>query len=413
MSNNVVKSECVGVLPITLVNIGIVITVPAFLVGSQIIRSLGLKEGILAIIFGCAIISTLASITMYLASKTHMSTYEMSARSFGEHGARVVSTVIGVTLIGWFAVTARIFGDAAIGLSQYFSLTLHPNLLIVGGSILAVLTVIYGFKSLEQFSRIATPFLLLLLISGFFLILRDHSLSSLLNAEAERLADMNSIGTAVSLLIGSLMVAVVISPDYGRFAKTPKDSVVAAWMSYGIGGSVVFIGAGLPGLALGSDNLISSFSAAGLGIWAFVLLIVATWTTNAGNFYSAGLATAKAFNRPENSPRLVLILGVTVVILSLFFSLNYFGTFLQILAITIPPIAGIYLCDGLIFDFNENKFPERAWDIGAFLAWIFASIFGLLNTYFCMNRFLIPALVTLFLAFFLRWATHKILKEIS
>ncbi len=406
MPTKVSEAECVGAISIALIIIGIVITVPAFLVGSQILRSLGLMNGSLALVISCVIIAALSSLCMRLASKYHISTYQLSQSSFGIYGSRMVSALIATTLLGWFAMTANLFGAASLGLSQKFKWGLPIEALIIAGCTLVILTVIFGFRALEKFSRFATPLLVALLAAGIILVLRKHGVASLIDAKPTHLPGMATMGSAISVVIGAFMVAVTISPDFARFAKSPSDGVRAAWLGYGIGGSCVLIGAGLPGLAIGSDDLIGSFAATGLGLGAFILLLVATWTTNAGNLYSTRLAGSQVF--PRIKPiTLCIILGVIGTSSALWLDLSYFGKFLQFLAISIPPIAGIYLCDGYALGKDFNIETTKKYDMSGIFAWLSGTCVALLVTIGPLGFLSIPALTGLVVAFMSKWALSE------
>ena len=165
------------------------------------------------------------------------------------------------------------------------------------------------------------------------------------------------------------MVAVAIAPDISRFSRSTGHSIAAAILSYGIGVLLVLMLSGVPALVTGSNDLISNISDSGLGIVVLGILVLATWTTNATNLYSASLGMSQWFVRLRDW-QVTLVAGIVGTALALAGILDHFISFLVFLSLAIPPVAGIYishyfLCNGR--DFMTAK--QSQWRPAAFIAW--------------------------------------------
>lgn len=66
---------------------GVAITLPAFLIGAEIMAALGARHGVLAIFAGGILLSVIASVCMSVAVSSRMTTYQMLEASFGSLGS--------------------------------------------------------------------------------------------------------------------------------------------------------------------------------------------------------------------------------------------------------------------------------------------------------------------------------------
>ena len=364
-------SETVGGARIATVLIGVFITLPAFLVGAEVLAGLGAVKGLTAIGGAAAVLVCAMALTMHVGAGTRLSTYSLISRAFGETGALIVNGLLTLTLIGWYGVTAMLFGRAcAVALGGWLGVALPDGLFAALGSILMIATTVFGFRAIGRLSRVAVPFLLALLIAGAYVTI------SRMPADAPDGAGILSVGQAMSILIGASMVGVTIAPDLARFARDASASLRAAVLSHGLGYPLVLSLAGLPALATGSNDLIGNMIAMGLGLPALMVVVFATWTTNANNLYSASLVLARI--RPgARDWVLTLTAGILGTGLALAGILEHFIGFLELLSVTIPPIAGIYLVDYFSGRLTSRAAGARApinWM--AFLAWAAGTAVG-------------------------------------
>lgn len=113
-------------------------------------------------------------------------------------------------------------------------------------------------------------------------------------------------------------------------------------------------------------------------ILALTVLIVATWTTNVMNAYSSGLAINQLLHWPQERRQVAtLIAGVLGCVLAASGILNSFMSFLMLLTITIPPIAGVLVSDywiartytrGTALGYNVNGMFAWTCGVGSMLA---------------------------------------------
>ena len=362
-------NETVSGLRIAQIIIGIAITLPAFLVGANVVRALGLQDGIIAILIGGATLTTIALTTMGLGAKERLSTYVIIANTFGRNGARFVNLLIAATLLGWYGVTVALFAEALDNtFLKLFSGSPGTFILTIIGSFVMAVTTIFGFRAIDGLSRLAVPAMFSLLVYAVYkaVTVTPMPLFALPATPTDAIYD---IGSAASIIIGSFMVGVTIVPDMSRYARSYRDSVVGCLLSYGSGSLVVLICAGIPFLVTGQGDFFSTMSQLQLGVPAFIVIVFATWTTNVNNLYSASLGFAQVFPYVRDM-HITIIAGVLGTIVATLGILDYFVSFLSLLSITIPPIAAIFIVHSfMIRNSGKRRIPNNV-NFRAMGAWI-------------------------------------------
>jgi cytosine permease len=327
---------------IGLVVIGVAITVPAFLSGAQIGHALGVRDGLIAILAGGALIAVTAGLTGAVGARTRLPTAMILRGAFGAGGARLVNSLIGLTLLGWFSVTAQLFGDAVGVMTGNLAAGMGKGPIVLGGAAIMTATTIFGFKALDKLSLAAVPLMALFLIAILIL------------AQPARLAGMTGGGTgelglgqAISAVAGSFMVGATIFPDLARYAKTPGHAMLAAGLGFLVGFPAVLLAAAAASMASGESDFLKVIMALGLGGPGLALIIFATWTTNANNIYSASLFFAPTLPGVAKW-KIVIAAGAAGAGLAWIGLADRFIPFLMFLGVAIPPVAGIYIAHFLI-----------------------------------------------------------------
>ena len=138
------------------------------------------------------------------------------------------------------------------------------------------------------------------------------------------------------------------------------------------------IHSGAAGMDTGS--IVNMLSSVGSPILGLLVLVLATWTTNVSNAYSAGFALLSLTRaKDERRAMFTLIAGVLGTALALFGITNYFNSFLNILAAFIPPVAGVVIMDYFVI----NKMRVDKWravegfNWAGVLSWLGGSVVAL------------------------------------
>lgn len=353
---------------------GIGIALPALLIGAQVGSALGAADSLRAVLIAAVIVTSLATITGIIGARTRLSTYMIIQFSFGRIGSKLVNFMFALSQIGWFAVNAFIFGEAAETIGRRsLGLSFAPYFYIVGGGILMTVSTIFGFKALDKLALFAVPLLfatLILMIGETFQLL---SLEELLKIPG---SGELSLSTAVTALAGGIMVGVVLIPDLTRYARSSWHAVVAVLIGLGSIEPLVYMTGALPALATGEAQVLDLMLALGLGAWALGILVFTSWTTNAVNLYGAGLAMTATLPMAKEW-WLIAGAGTLGTLLALLNISEWFIDFLIYQSITFAPVVGIYvsnyyLVHGGSYSLERlDTLPGVGWQ--AFAAWVLGS----------------------------------------
>ena len=139
------------------------------------------------------------------------------------------------------------------------------------------------------------------------------------------------------------------------------------------------------GVTTGQSDITQMFVNIGFPIISMMILVLATWTTNTGNAYVAGMACMKIGNfREELRPRVTLIAGVIGIAMALTGLANSLTAFLNVLSAIMPPVAGVMIADYYIFGKAkpENWYRVKGINWIGIISWAIGSVVGLFFSFF-------------------------------
>jgi cytosine permease len=363
---------------IGLVLMGGVIAIPILLIGFVLGNALSFTELIIAALLGSAIFGLIAIPTAAIGANTRLSTYVLAQYAFGKNGGKLVTIIIALTLFGWFGINLGVFSVAlqevlfslSVAAPSLFVLTVLSGALMMG-------TAVFGFKGLHKLSIVAVPLLLALLIVAAYYALSSGNIISMFESSGGV-----TLGVAISMVVGSMIVGAVITPDFTRYARSKGHGMGAAIFGWVLMLPVLLLLSALAGAATGTADFTGVMYGLGLALPAFIILILASWTTNDNNLYNASLGLSVVFQKYQKW-QITLMAGVVGTLLAVLGILSQFTSWLLFLGIFIPPVASIYLADYLL---NLNRYQSsnvsdmggiRAWPLAV---WISAAAFGYLAT---------------------------------
>ena len=145
-----------------------------------------------------------------------------------------------------------------------------------------------------------------------------------------------------------------------------------------LAGGVLAIHSGAVGMD--TSSIVNMLSSIGSPVLGLLVLVLATWTTNVSNAYSAGFALL-SLTRAKDEKRafFTLLAGVLGTLLAVLGITNYFNSFLNVLAAFIPPVAGVVIVDYFII----SKADPEAWkptagvNLAGILSWLVGSVVAL------------------------------------
>jgi len=347
--------------------LGTNVAISALMVGGTLIGGMTFKQMLAVSIMGNLILALIMFIQGYIGAREGLNTYVLATGAFGENGGKwVISLILGITSFGWFGIQAGVAGLSVQKIFPGANLTI--TIIILG--ILMFVIAGLGFKAMALFNYIAIPPLLILIIWGL--------VKGIGAADAgESIFDyvpLASIGMTegINMVVGMIIVGAVISPDYLRYTRGAKDIIIIALL--GIALITVFqqVSAGVMAMQAPSWDITEVLSNLGFNSIAFVILLLAAWSTNLANAYSGGLALKNIFPNVKRN-NLTYIAGIIGTIVAASGIIFKFQDFLGLLSSTVSPIAGIMWVEYYIL--QKRKFVVRKnvnWI--AMVSWILGSI---------------------------------------
>ena len=333
-----------GWLSIALVWIAIGIDLSGAFLGVALAGGMAFWPAIGATMLGSLLLGLLAMACAYVGASTGLSTAMISRAVFGKIGGAVLAIAITISLVGWFAVQAGFFGtNAQIAFAEFTGIDVPVQIFTGIGGVLMAITAFWGYRSINRLSSLAVPLLLLLLIVGVVVAFAAAGTDGL-SAPVEATI---TFGGAVSLVMGIFILGVVLSPDMARWAKTPKQAMAAGFVGFFFGNSIILVVAILLARIVGEPELMAIFFTLGLGAVAVLVLILAQWTTNTTNLYSAGLASA-SISRKLDRRIMTAVLGVVGIVVGVIGAADYFVQFILVIGTVIAPYGGVYLATFLV-----------------------------------------------------------------
>ena len=264
------------------------LSLPTLYLGSEMALSLGLKKALISFGVATLVLTIMCMATTLIGNRSRLSTYMILHFSFGENGAKIVNSIFGITLIGWFAVALELLAvaikDTAL---EAFNVGISEWIIVVISSVFITTTTIFGIKSLEKLANIAIPILTIFL--GFVVYKSINQLEGF-SQLFDYIPQNSSLSffDATSILTGSAILFPVLMADFSRFIKNDKHSLIAV-LGISIGFPLALIFSAIPSIQTGEVDIIKIMKEINLVIPAFILLFISTWVTNATNLYSAVL----------------------------------------------------------------------------------------------------------------------------
>ena len=386
-------------LSVLVISLGYVFVVTSMQAGSSIGVGLSFNHMVWAVLVSSAILTVLSCIMGVIAAKSGLSFGLMARYSFGKVGTWVPVLIVAVTTIGWFSIDAYLIGDSAHRLFSWMPTIVVCILAGIGMTI----TASKGTKWMNTLANIAVP---IILIFGFISITKaSRDIGGVAGINAIVKEDTLTFAKAVSLGVGSYAVgSVMFTPDIMRFAKNAKSSIVAMIITIMVGNSfMVFFGA-IGSVVYNDPDIMGVLALQGLLAPAFIVMVLNIWSTAQGCVYSGSMSLSSVIKVPRN--KLTLVFGLLGTILGCIGFYNLFGSYINFLSATVPPIVGIVLADYLTKyskGYTDLESLPQA-DIGGFAAWIL----GFASTYI---NFFLPSVNCVIVAFVVKVIFNKVGKK--
>ncbi|WP_426763007.1 cytosine permease [Hafnia paralvei] len=378
---------------VAMILLGIAVT-PVLLSSSSLGNQLSSANLISVVTIGGLILTILAAVTICVGEKARLPTYGIVKYAFGERGAVAINILMAISLFGWIAVTANMFGHSVHDLLAQHGVDLPTPLWVTLGCMIFVASTAFGFAVLGKIAQIAVPVIALVLC--YILYAATHGQAPMFDS----MNQMNT-GVAVSTVVGTIIVLVATLPDFGSFVHNRKHALIAAGITFLIAYPLLYWAGATPSALSGQGSLLSAMAVFGAVLPAALLLIFACITGNAGNMFQGTLVVSTLLTRFPKW-QITLVLGLLAAIVGSMDIMAWFIPFLLFLGIATPPVAGIYIAD--FFLYRQNGYDETVLSnesqikICTFVAWLLGSAVGFMTVNDVMTLTTIPSIDSILVA---------------
>lgn len=358
---------------------------PVFLIGATLGFGMPFWDALLAITLGAAILQVLVCLTGIIGQREGLSTSVLCRwTGFGSGGSALIGLIIAVSAIGWFGINNAVSAEA---LAQLIGvLPVWGWALVFGSAVTGI--VIVGFRMMAWTAYVTVPIFLLLVGWSITAELSTHSFSSLLATGPAGQA--LSLVEGTTIVAGGYIVGAVISPDMSRYNRSSADVVKQTVLGIALGEYVIAMSGVLLALALKTNDVISIVTSTS-GFIGAIVVISATLKINDWNLYAVSLGTVnfidQVFGRRVNRALVTLVAGLSGSILAAVGILTEFTTFLTLLGVAFPPVAGIMVAEYFVVrtwranldaDRTTGELPASAptWVPATLVIWAIASAVG-------------------------------------
>lgn len=366
--------------------IGTMICIPMLMVGGLLAGMMTLSGIIIAAAVGFAICAIIMVFGGMQGTDLGVPSAMCATKAFGDRGSSfVTSLVVFIAQLGWFGVQTATCAVAFSALMSYVGVANFPFWLscVIWG-IVMLFTAVYGFKFMKILNYIAVPALLIMCVYGIIYSINTAGWDAIAGFIPPAESTM-PMAAAISMVIGLFAVGTVINADFTRYARNRKATAMATLLGV-IPAAVVMIFAGsVMARATQQYDISLIFADLGVPVIGMLVLILATWTTNTSNAYTAALAAMKVFSLKDSKrPIVTMICGAIGIIIAIAGLADALTAFITILGALVPPVAGVVLADYWIVGRGKasNWHPVRGVNWCGIIAWVAGSVVALFFSFF-------------------------------
>lgn len=389
---------------ILMVRIGAICCVSQLVLGATLGYGMSFWGAFWATMLGSVILQVLSWALGTAAAREGLSTSLLSRwAGLGKNGSAILGGVVAISMVGWFGVQNCVFAEGMFDITGVLN---YPIWALITGLGITLL-VAAGIRWIARFASIFVPLFILAVIVSAVIVLQDHSLIEFLNSPHP--GPELGFGAAVTIVAGGFIAGAICTPDYSRYLKDGKQ---VFWMTL-VGTFVGELGMNLLAVILchatGTQN-VTDIMMATSGVLGVIIVVASTVKLNDINLYSSGLGIATMinalFNVKVNRAAMIWGLGIVGTVLSMVGVINYFQSFLTLLGVAIPPVAGIMVIDYYLLrrnraeleeTRNDGTLPKRVekWNPITIVVWILAFVVGEVSSIYSIG---IPGLNSLIFA---------------
>ena len=342
---------------------GAAVSIAEILTGG-LLAPLGFQSGVTVILLGHIVGTILLVLCGIIGARERVPALVSTRISFGAYGSYVFSILNVLQLVGWTAVMIVSAARSANGITQMMWGVDHAQLwsIAIGG--LVALWLLLGreggWKKLNM--------LAVLLLLGVTAVLSKVVFQDSTALFAIPAGQGMSFGVGLELSVIMPLSWLPLIADYTRFAKDKTSAALGSGLGYFVGSSWMYvIGLGAA-IVAGNPEPSAMMLAAGLGLSALGIIVLATVTTTFMDAYSAGVSFSNIFPT-LNEKWVALAMTFVGTLLALWVDIESYEGFLIAIGSVFAPLFAVLLTDYFLLE-NRKIQPDVLINWAAVVVWL-------------------------------------------
>lgn len=355
---------------LTIVWTGFVFVITSMMAGGGLAAGLNFKDIILATFLGNLFLSVIAILVSVIACKTGLTFALITRYSFGAKGTRLASLFVPIVNLGWYTIQSATYGHFIAQIFDFGPIA-EGITMMLSALVMGVFALI-GINAITILGYIAIPSIIFLSLAT---AIKSVGVVGAFSVITEFIpSDPMSIAGGITVVIGTwiLSTATCIA-DIMRYAKNMKQAALSAIVGLVGGNSLLVICGAIASIAVGNSDLTGVLLTLGLVVPSIILMTTNIFTTNASNIYSTSLNLSNAFHMDRKILISIILVLSALLTLTKPYEIDSLFTFLNVLGVIVPPLAGIILSDFYIVHRGHYAPLEEAelknWTISPWITW--------------------------------------------
>ncbi len=364
---------------VTLVWAGFPMIITGAMTGSILVLGMGFSRAVTAMLIGNLVMLGYVGALGLLGTRSGVNFALLASVVFGRKGYMLASGLLSTLLLGWYAVQTGITGalvSGTYGLS-YVLMTVIAGLLYIGITFV-------GVRGLHYIGLVSIP---LFLVLGLWVAADAASRTSwdaIIAYPGNNGVASMSMGVGLTVVIALFIDAGTVTADFNRWARTPRDSLLATFSAFPFANMAAMLVGGVMTAALavpnanpfGSDNMFGYMNHAGLGwlsVLAFVFLYLNLGSVCSHCLYNSATGWSRITGTRMRTAAVALgLIGIVIAASNIW---AFFIQWLSLLGVLVPPIGAIILVDQYLT--RPGAKVDADFRQSAFVAWAIGSAVGL------------------------------------
>lgn len=354
-----------------------------------IIAPLGLTKGLLAIIIGHIIGTAFLAFGGYISFVDNKNAMDKVRDSMGSAGAKIISGLNILQLIGWSAIMI-IQGGRALN-SVIPSLPFNFSLILVAA---AVFIWAYSFNNYSKLVNDISVVLLIIVCLLMFFKVRGTSPIAI--------KDSLSFTTAIELAIAMPVSWLPLIGDYAKDGESKKGVFIWSFLGYFIG-SVMMYALGLLITVRTGKDVIEFIAGTGLSLAASLIIVLSTVTTTFLDIFSAVISSKQIFKvKSENS--YIMLYSVIAALIAFIFPIESYQNFLLTIGSIFVPVYIVVFAEYAM----KGDWSSKSLNILGLMA---AALGTLLYNYFNKAALGIPTVLVTIILLIIYYLPKKLIRR--